>query len=231
MLDNINFSLENREHLSIIGINGSGKSTLLKCLCNFIDYEGSIHIDNKEIRSFKPKELAKKITILSQNFNMYFDYKVIDVVNFGRYSYNEDFSNEEIIDDILKNMGIYHLKNKYMSSLSGGECQKVFISRVFVQNPDIILLDELNNNLDIKSQIYIVNNIKELFKDKILITVFHDLNLVRHLNQKVMILKDSKIYKYAYVDEVLTKENLKNVYGVDVVDFMISSLKKWEKSN
>lgn len=201
-------------------------------MCNFIDYRGSIKINGQEVRNIKPKDLAKKITILSQQSSMYFDYKVIDVIKFGRYSYNDSnfFVRKEsgYILDILKNIGIDHLKDKYMSELSGGECQKVFIARVFAQNPDIVLLDEMNNNLDIKSQIYIIENIKKFFKDKILITVFHDLNLVRNLNNKVMILKDSKKYKYGSIDDVLNRENLKNVYDVDVVEFMVNSLSKWE---
>ena len=170
---------------------------------------------------------------MSQQNNLYFDYKVTDVVGFGRYSYNDSMfyikKESYYILDILKKLGIDHLKNKYMSELSGGECQKVLIARVFAQNPDIILLDEMNNNLDISSQIYVIENIQEFFKNKILIGVFHDLNLVRNLNTKVMILKDSIKYKYGQADEILTRENLKNVYGIDVVAFIINSLEKWKK--
>ena len=210
-------------------MNGSGKSTLLKCLCNFLDYKGSIKINGNEIRGMKPKDLAQKITILSQQTSMYFDYKVIDVIKFGLYSYEKFNINDEKIYEVLKNIGIHNLKDKYMSELSGGERQKVYIGRVFVQNPDIILLDEFNNNLDIKSQIHIVENLNNWFKDKILISVFHDLNLVRNLNSKVIALKDSKIYKYGDTDEVFCNENLREIYEVDVENFMRNSLMKWEK--
>lgn len=198
-------------------------------MCNFLDYKGSIKINGNEVKEMKFKNLAKKITMLSQQITMYFDYKVIDVVKFGLYSYGKFNSYNEKIYEVLKNIGIYHLKDKYMSELSGGERQKVFIGRVFAQNPDIILLDELNNNLDIKSQIYIIENLNNWFKDKILISVFHDLNLVRNLNSKVMALKDSKIYKCGDIDEVFNKENLREIYEVDVENFMRNSLRKWEK--
>lgn len=175
----------------------------------------------------KPRNLAKKITILSQQVTMYFDYKVIDVIKFGLYSYEKSNIDNEKIHEMLKDIGIYHLKDKYMSELSGGERQKVFIGRVFAQDPDIILLDEFNNNLDIKSQIHIVENLNNWFKNKILISVFHDLNLVRNLNSKVMALKDSKIYKYGDVHEVFYRDTLRALYDIDVEKFMINSFGKW----
>ncbi len=73
--------------LSIIGLNGCGKSTLLKCICNFLNYEGSIKIRGKEVRQVRNRELAKNVSILFQQNNMYFDYKVSDVIRFGRYIY------------------------------------------------------------------------------------------------------------------------------------------------
>ncbi len=201
-------------------------------MCNFLNYEGSVKIDGIEIKSINPKDLAKKITILPQQINMYFDYKVRDVVKFGRYAHSKwkfwDKKESDHINEILKDMNIYHLKDKYMSELSGGECQKVFIARVLAQNSDIILLDELSNNLDINSQIYMVQNINRWFKDKILISVFHDLNLIRNLDNRVMVIKNSKIYKYGDVDSIFTRDNLKNIYGVDIQEFMISSLEKWQ---
>lgn len=177
------------------------------------------------------KNLAKKITILPQKNDLYFDYKVYDFIKFGLYPHKRfGFTNkcdDNFIDNILRKLDIYKLKYRYISELSGGECQMVFIARVFVQNTDIVLFDEMNNNLDINSQIYIIENINTWFKDKILISVFHDLNLVRNLDSKVMVIKKSKIYKCGSVDEVFTSELLKNIYGVDVRKFMIKSLEKW----
>ena len=116
-------------------------------MCNFLNYEGSVKIDGIEIKSINPKDLAKKITILPQQINMYFDYKVRDVVKFGRYAHSKwkfwDKKESDYINEILKDMNIYHLKDKYMSELSGGERQKVFIARVLAQNSDIILFSTL----------------------------------------------------------------------------------------
>lgn len=220
--------------MSIIGLNGCGKSTLLKCICNFLNYEGSVKINGVEVNKLKNKELSKNITILSQQTDMYFDYKVLDVVKFGRYNTYERWKFEREydgdLDTILKNMGIHHLKNRFMSELSGGEKQRVFISRILYQDPYIILLDEFNNNMDLKTQIYIMENFKEIFKDKIILSVFHDLNIIRNLNTLVMVIKDYKVYKYGDVDSVFDKNILQSVYGVDVEKFMIDSFKKWNKN-
>ncbi|BAK79478.1 Ferrichrome transport ATP-binding protein FhuC [Candidatus Arthromitus sp. SFB-mouse-SU] len=218
--------------MSIIGLNGCGKSTLLKCICNFLNYEGSIKIRGKEVRQVRNRELAKNVSILFQQNNMYFDYKVSDVIRFGRYIYerwNFRYGDCENLDIILKNMGIYHLKDRFMSELSGGEKQRVFISRILYQDPYIILLDEFNNNIDLSTQIYIIENFRDIFKDKIIVSVFHDLNLVRNLDSLVMVLKDSKIYKYGDVDSIFNKNILQSVYGVDVQKFMINSFNKWNK--
>lgn len=220
--------------MSIIGLNGCGKSTLLKCICNFLNYEGSVKINGVEVNKLKNKELSKNITILSQQTDMYFDYKVLDVVKFGRYNTYERWKfvreYDEDLDTILKNMGIHHLKNRFMSELSGGEKQRVFISRILYQDPYIILLDEFNNNMDLKTQIYIMENFKEIFKDKIILSVFHDLNIIRNLNTLVMVIKDYKVYKYGDVDSVFDKNILQSVYGVDVEKFMIDSFNKWNKN-
>lgn len=225
----MSFSLNKGDHLSIIGVNGSGKSTILKCLYGFLDYEGSVKIDGVEVKKIPSRELSKKITILPQDTTMYFDYKVIDVIKLGRYAHDKWNLSFKEQDSILNKLDIFHLKYRYMSELSGGERQKVFIARVLAQDSDVVLFDELSNNLDIKSQIYILKNLRGWFKNKILITIFHDLNLVNNIDSKIMMIKDSKIYRYGEMTEVFNGNNLNYIYGMDIEKFMISSLEKWKK--
>ncbi len=233
ILRNINFTLNDRESLIIIGLNGCGKSTLLKCLCNYLNYKGSVKIDGEEIKFLKPKVLSKKITMLSQAVTINYDFKAKDVVSFGRYAYNESskYENDKIINESMSILGISHLKNCYMSELSGGEAQKVFMARVMCQDSEIILLDEPSNNLDFKFYVDIVENLNVWFKNKIVISVLHDLNLVSLLNSNIMAIKDSQIYKMGSINEVFQNEILQNIYGFDVQSFMINSLKKWEQRN
>ena len=233
ILKNINFTLNDSEKLIIIGRNGCGKSTLLKCLCNFLNYEGSIKINGLEVKNMKSKELAKNITMLNQNEIINFDFKVKDVVGFGRYAYDNfcKKENEKIIDESLSKLNILNLKNCYMGELSGGEKQKVFISRVIAQNSKIVLLDEPNNNLDFGFYINLNQNINTWFENKIVISIIHDLNLVSILNNKVMAIKENEIYKIGNFDNDFSGEVLKNIYDFDVEKFMLSSLKKWKSRN
>ncbi len=229
VLDNISFSLNKGDHLNIIGTNGSGKSTLLKCLYGFLNYRGSIKIDDTEVSEMKNEVLSSKITVLHQEINTYFNYKVVDVIKFGRYVHDKWKLSLKNKDELLWRLGISHLENKYMDELSGGERQRVFIARVLAQDTDIILFDEPSNNLDMKYQIYMIENISKWFEGKILISIFHDLNLVNNLDCNIMMLKDSKVYRYGKIDEVFNKFNLQDLYEMDVEKFMLDSFKKWKR--
>lgn len=235
VLENIKFLLNNNDKLNIIGSNGCGKTTLLKCLCGILEYSGEVFIDNVSIKNMSRRDVSKKISLLTQFNESYFDYKVIDVVKLGRYAHEKRGifnitrdDNEKVLESLEK-LKIIDLKDKYLSELSGGQIQKVFIGRMVAQNPDIVLLDEPNNNLDLKSQINLIEIINEVFCEKIVISVFHDLNIVSTLDFNILMLKDGKIHDYGNMEEVFSKENLYEIYGIDVQRFMENSFLKWSK--
>lgn len=235
IIKNINFGIKRGENLCIVGPNGCGKSTLLKSIANIIEYKGNIKIDGKEVNSLSRLELAKKIGLMSQITQMYFPYTVYDTVSLGRYAYSKgafatlSSEDDEIIIDSMKKVGIYELKDKMITELSGGQLQRVFLARVFAQNPDVILLDEPTNHLDFKHQIELLENLNEWVKqnNKIVVGVLHDLNLVQYFADKVLILKDGKEVDYGLPQDVLKGSTLNKVYGMDIKNFMINILQKW----
>ena len=180
-------------------------------------------------------ELAKKVGLMSQISQLYFPYTVYDTVALGRYAYTKGpFSrlskeDKEIIIDSMKKVGIYELKDKIITELSGGQLQRVFLARVFAQNPDIILLDEPTNHLDFKHQIELLENLDDWVKknNKIVVGVLHDLNLVQHFADKVLILKQGEIVDYGLPEVVLNGCKLNEVYEIDIKNFMKNILKKW----
>lgn len=237
IIKNISININKGENLCIIGPNGCGKSTLLKTIANIIDYRGHIKIDNLEVSSLKRKNLAKKIGLMSQISQIYFPYSVYDSVSIGRYAYNNNLfglskKDKEIILDCIDKVGLIDYKDKMINELSGGQLQRVFLAKVFAQDPDIILLDEPTNHLDLKHQIELLENLNKWTKEnnKIVIAVLHDLNLVQYIADNVLLLNDGVMIKYGKVNEVLKDDVLKRVYGLDIREFMVKILKKWEQN-
>ena len=235
IIKDLSFNVNNGENLCIVGPNGCGKSTLLKSIANIIEYEGSIKIDNKEVSSFTRIDLAKKVALMSQTSQIYFPYTVYDTVSLGRYAYSKgvfsklSLTDKRIIVDSMKKVGIYELKDKLITELSGGQLQRVFLAKIFAQDPDIILLDEPTNHLDFKNQIDLLENLNEWVKtnNKIVIGVLHDLNLVQYFADKVLMIQSGKVVSYGRPEDVLKGEILNDIYGMDIKEFMVNILQKW----
>ena len=236
VIRNINLCVNKGENLIIIGPNGCGKSTLLKTIANIIEYKGSIKIDDKEISSLNRKSLAKKVGLMSQVSEIYFPYTVYETVSLGRYPYSKGIfdtlskEDKNIILDNISKVGLTEYKDKMITELSGGQVQRVFLAKLFAQNPDIILLDEPTNHLDLKYQIELLEYVNHWAKsnDKIVIGVLHDLNLVHHFADSVIMLQNGEVISNGSPKNVLNGEKLKEVYDIDIKSFMVSVLNKWE---
>lgn len=230
ILKNISFKLFENEKLCIIGPNGSGKTTLLKCLCNILDFQGSIFINNKNIKDI---EVYKSVSFLSQSSEIYFDYNVFDTVMLGRYANFKDKllsipskEDKEFVFECLEKLNIIHLKDKLINRLSGGELQKVFLARAFAQNTKIILMDEPTNHLDLNSQIELIYNLQEwVNKDfRCIIAVMHDINNALNFADKILLLHKGEIIYFGDIEN-FNLELLNNVYNINVVEYMRNSLK------
>ena len=235
VIKDFNIDITRGQNVSIVGPNGCGKSTLLKAMVSLIAYKGNIFLDGKEVKSIKRKELAKKVALMSQNSQIYFPYTVYETVALGRYAHIDGVfarlskKDEEIILNCLSNVGILDLKDKLINELSGGQLQRVYLARVFAQEPDVILLDEPTNHLDLKCQIEILEHINKWTKEnqKTVIGVLHDLNLVQMFSDDVIMLSEGYIVSKGKTKDVLSEDKLKEVYGVDIKKFMINALEKW----
>lgn len=236
ILKDISFKVENGENLCIVGPNGCGKSTLLKSIANLLEYRGSVTIDGKEVSSMDRKSFARKVGLMSQITQIYFPYTIYDTVSLGRYAYSKGAlsklskKDEEIILDSIEKVGLLDIKDKLITELSGGQIQRVFLARVFAQDPDIILLDEPTNHLDLKNQIDLLENLREWIEvnNKIVVGVLHDLNLVQYFADNVLMLKDGQVVAYGNPQDVLNDPILNELYGINIKGFMIDILRKWD---
>ncbi|TXJ54243.1 ABC transporter ATP-binding protein [Brachyspira aalborgi] len=232
ILNNISFKIFAHDRLCIIGPNGSGKTTLLKCLCNILDFQGSVFINNKNIKDI---EVYKSVSFLSQSSEIYFDYNVFDTVMLGRYANFKDKllsipskEDKEFVFECLEKLNIIHLKDKLINRLSGGELQKVFLARAFAQNPKIILMDEPTNHLDLNSQIELIYNLKEwVNKDfRCIIAVMHDINNALNFADKILVLKDGNSKFFGYTSD-FDLQLFNDIYAINVVEYIKKSLIKW----
>jgi len=236
IISNINFDMQNGESLCILGPNGCGKSTLLKALTRIIEYRGDVSMNGENISVIPRKEFAKKISLLSQSAQVFFPYTIYETVSMGRYAYSQgllkNLSAEDtvIIEDILKKLDIWDIKDRMIDELSGGTLQRVFLAKALAQTPDLILLDEPANHLDLKHQIELLKLLKTWVKEnnKMLISVFHDLNMARLFGDTAIVMNNGKIAANAEINEVLNSDVLSDVYGINIRGFMQESLEKWK---
>ncbi len=237
ILKDISFTVDKGEILSIIGQNGCGKSTLLRVMCGVLGYKGEVIIDGTSLKKYKSKDLAKKVCLLSQSTQIYFNYRVYDTVMMGRYPHQKGGvfsgnSKEDIlaVEEALKVVDIYDLKDSYIDELSGGQLQRVFLAKVIAQDPEILLLDEPTNHLDLNHQIELVNFLKQWGKSKgkTIIGVIHDLNLAMELSGRTLLISKGEVKSIGENDKVFTSNAFKEVYNKEVIEFMSKSYEKWK---
>ncbi|MDR2144590.1 MAG: ABC transporter ATP-binding protein [Treponema sp.] len=235
IIKGINLSVKNGGVLCVVGPNGCGKSTLLKAIARLLPFRGSIQIGGKETRSFSRKDLAKKIALLGQNSQLYFPYTVFDTVAMGRYAHSEGLfaglsaADKNSIEETLAVLELEGDRFRLINELSGGQLQRVFLARALVQNPELILLDEPTNHLDLKHQAALLEYLTRWANSGgTVIAVLHDLNLARRFCRQAILMSDGKAVGGGRTEELFAGAALKEVYGMDVREFMLESLGKWE---
>lgn len=231
ILKDINIDIEKGKFYTILGQNGSGKTTFIKNIVGILENKNAkIYIDGKKLKDYSKKEIAKKIALVSQQEDINFNFTVEEVVSMGRNPYIEFLKTEtekdrEIIKKAIKIANIEDLKNRYITELSGGEKQRVILARAIAQDTKILILDEPTSNIDIKNQIEILDTIKKLQIEKeiTIIAVFHDINIGIRYNDNIIFLKDRTIYKTGNTKDILTAENIKEVYDIEVEIIKVDS--------
>ncbi|MBC6004724.1 MAG: ABC transporter ATP-binding protein [Paeniclostridium sordellii] len=219
ILKDISFDIPKGSFVGIIGPNGSGKSTILKNIYRLYKPDsGKLILDNKDLSTMKDKDCAKEIAVLAQESNSQFDFTVEQIVKMGRYPYKsvfEDYSKKDIdmVNNMLKRVGLDDYSNRSFSKLSGGEKQRTLIARALVQDTDFLILDEPTNHLDIGYQIQLMDLVKSL--NITTLSAIHDMNIASMYCDYLIVMKDGKIRKCGKVEEVITSDMLKEIFGVN----------------
>ena len=226
VLNQINLALNTGEFIGILGANGAGKSTLIKCIAQIQQYQsGEIFWQNQSLQQYNAQNLAQQRAVLTQQIQVGFNFISKEVVMMGRYPYFKDFpsvTDEIMVDKHLEQTESYELKNRDFLSLSGGEQQRIQISRVFCQadnpqNPQLLLLDEPLNNLDIKHQHQSLKSAQQFaHQGNLVIAVLHDINLSALYADKIILMHQGKCVAFGTPKQVLTQHNLYHCYDYPV---------------
>jgi iron complex transport system ATP-binding protein len=219
----ISFSITKGDVFCILGQNGAGKSTLLSCIGNLFSLdEGTIRLDGEDISKMSRMELARKIGYIPQFHNPVFPYSVFDFVLMGRTPHLGAFSAPKkrdinIAKKAIEAAGISYLIDKPYSEISGGERQLVMFAKVLTQEPEIILLDEPTSHLDFGNQFKILNLIDALSKSGFsVIMTSHFPDHAFLVSTKVGIMKGHSFIDLGAANDVVTEENMREAYGLDV---------------
>ena len=229
ILDDINFTINKGEAVSLIGPSGSGKSTILRCIADLETLTGGKilieghDLQNKGIDKKIKKELLLKTGMIFQNFNLFPHMTVKDnIVKTLRIVKKTDVKKaEEIAEKVLETVGLADKKDNFPNELSGGQKQRVAIARGLALEPDILLFDEPTSALDpelVKEVLDIIRKLKKERKMTMLI-VSHEMKFVREISDEVIVMENGKILEKGTVEKIFenpetqrVKEFLNTIY-------------------
>lgn len=207
----------------IIGSNGCGKSTLLKTISRINKPKsGHIFINNKNIKKVKEKDIAKEVAFLPQGPVAPSGITVKELVAFGRFPHQKMIGglnehDKEVIDWAIRETGLSEFADRQIENLSGGQRQRAWIAMTLAQETEIIMLDEPTTYLDMSYQLEVLEVLQKLNKDKkiTVVIVLHELNNACRFADNIIGLKKGKLVCEGRPIEVINKETLKEIYGIE----------------
>ncbi|TQR55798.1 ABC transporter ATP-binding protein [Campylobacter troglodytis] len=224
LLEGLSFTVKEGEFIGILGPNGSGKSTLVKNMLSILPFKvGQISFFGKDLKAYDLKELSRLIGFVPQKSALSLPLLVKDVLLMGRYAGLKNafssYTKEDIreLELISKELYIEEFLERSVLSLSGGEFQRVLLARALLKKPKILLLDEPTSALDMNYAIELLSLCESLLKKQKLtvVAILHDLNLASMFCERILFLKEGKLLYEGCVNELFTKEILKEIYDLN----------------
>lgn len=236
VVDDLSFGLQEGQWLMLVGPNGAGKSSLISAISQGVPCTGTVTLNGRDVRAMRPAQLARKLGVLAQRNSVGYDYTVEEVVGLGRYAHKSGFlsarddGGQAMVDKVLELTGLTALRHASVLTLSGGELQRTFLAQVFAQDPQLLILDEPANHLDLVYQKHIFTLIGDWLQQpgRAVLSVVHDLALARRYGTHAVLLSQGHCVAQGAIGDVLTPEHLNGVYGMDVHGWMRELLGQWQ---
>lgn len=224
VISDVSFTLQENNIVAVLGANGAGKTTLLKALNGALPItKGAILLDEKPLQSFSRRDIAQKISVVAQENETKFPVTVLEYVLSGRFAHGGVFGWESaddlrIAENALEMCDLKDFESRLMNELSGGERQRVVFARALATQARILLLDEPTANLDLSHQAILFRLVRERCEtcNSAAVIITHDLNLASEFADEILLLKRGKVVAKGAPSEVLTADNLREVFEVEV---------------
>lgn len=224
VLDGVSFAFNEARIIAVIGPNGSGKTTLLKILnATLLPNSGRMLIEGRDTRHWPRQKIARTVAIVPQESPAIFSFFAEEIVLMGRFPHLgpwafEDKKDYRIAHEAMTKTDSLSFAHCRFNELSAGERQRVLIARALAQEPKILLLDESTVFLDLKHQAQFLSLLHQLNREQHLTVIFvtHDVNLAAQNADQILLLYNGKKYAIGTPAEVLTAQNIKEVYDVEV---------------
>ncbi len=228
-LRRVSCDVEHGQFIAIVGPNGSGKTTLLKVMLGIVKPDsGTVAVRSRPLSAWKRNELARLIGVVSQREETAFPLKVDQSVFLGRYPHLGALGSispvdREAVHRALVKADVLHLKDRWTSSLSGGEWQRVRIARALAQEPEALVLDEPTANLDIRHEMEVFELARDLVASAGMTSVMvtHHVNLAARYADSLVVMKEGVIVASGPPSNVLNEQTLESVFDwpVSVTDW------------
>jgi len=223
VFEGVSMKVERGEIVCLLGPNGAGKTTLFKTILGLYKArQGQVLVNGKDVSNSSRRELAKIMGYVPQNHVPPFPYSVMDVVLMGRTAHINNYAvpsefDYQIAREAMAKVNISYLEGKNYTEISGGERQLVLIARALAQQPQILIMDEPTSNLDYGNQIRLLSQIKNLADQGLsIIMSTHYPDHALYCATKAIMLKNGRIFCSGPANEVITEENLSQIYGIKV---------------
>ncbi|MDO4896228.1 MAG: ATP-binding cassette domain-containing protein [Moraxella sp.] len=225
ILKNVSFELATGQIIALIGANGAGKSTLFGLMARMNPLQtGQISFDGNDINATSDADMAKVVAMLTQESHIQGRLRVRELLMFGRYPYHQGRptqADKDKVEEMIATFELEPLAERFLSDLSGGQRQRVLIAMVVCQDTPYLLLDEPLNNLDMYHAGRLMRQMKVLANaGKTVVIVLHDINQASQFADTVVMIKSGEVVSVGQPVDVLTVENMKTLYGVDVTVLM-----------